>query len=82
MPEDGSLALVKGPYFRLDMVDGQPSGDVAARYAGPLLVVPNEGEVRVDGDETVAPGQCALVPSLASATFASHGRCLIAQPIR
>jgi len=78
---DGEAAtLVDGPYFRLDFVRGAPAADVARRYAGPLLVIPHEGEARVEG-EPVGAGECALAPSLDQVEFAPEGSCLIAQAI-
>lgn len=76
----GDTALVDGPYFRLDQVEGTPSADQAARYAGPLLVIAREGQARVDG-EAVAAGQCALAHSLSEVAFDPGGTCLIAQPL-
>lgn len=80
IPEQGDFRLVDGPYFRLDRVDGQPDIETAARYEGPLLVIPREGEVQVDG-ENIAPGECALAPSIEAIAFPSGSKCLIAQPI-
>jgi mannose-6-phosphate isomerase len=73
----GPLTLVEGPHFRLDRLDGPPGDATAARYSGPLLVIPLDGAAEVNG-ETVAPGQCALAHSLDQVTFSA--RCLIAQP--
>lgn len=75
----GNAQMVEGPYFRLDQVQGEPAPDVAERYSGPLLVIPRNGTVTVDG-EMAAPGQCALAPSLASIKFDPAGSCLITQP--
>ena len=75
----GDVSLVDGPYFRLDQVDGLPSGEQAARYHGCLLVIPRAGEARVEG-EPVRPGQCALARSLEDVVFDPRGSCLIAQP--
>jgi len=80
IPERGDATLVTGPYFRLDRIDGEPAEAIAAKYDGPLLVIPREGLATVEG-ERVAPGECALAPSLADVTFAERGSCLIAQPI-
>jgi mannose-6-phosphate isomerase len=77
LPEHGEVVLVEGPHFRLARLDGAPSLEVAARYAGPLLVIPLEGQAIVAG-EAVAPGQCALATTLGDVDFA--GKCLIAQP--
>lgn len=75
----GDAMLVEGPYFRLDQVDGRPGDEQAARYKGPVLVIPRSGKARVEG-EAVLPGQCALAPSLQDVAFDPDGSCLIAQP--
>ncbi len=80
LPERGDVRLVEGPYFRLDRVDGLPDIETATRYHGELLVIPREGQAEVAG-ECVAPGQCALAPSIDDIVFAPHGSCLIAQPV-
>lgn len=80
VPDGASARLVDGPYFRVDMIRGLPSADLAAGYRGCLLVVPREGEAVVGG-ETVAPGQCALARSIDDVVFAPQGSCLLTQPI-
>jgi len=78
---DGSdVNLVDGPYFRLDQLAGEPDAAISARYRGPLLVIPREGVVLVDG-EPVNPGECALAAEIDAVRFADGGTCLIAQPI-
>ena len=74
------VGLVDGPYFRLDQLAGDPDPAISARYRGPLLVIPREGDVTVDG-ETVSPGQCALAREIDAVGFAPGGTCLIAQPL-
>ena len=80
LPASGDVALVDGPYFRLDRVDGLPDRATVARYRGCLLVIPREGMATVEG-EPVAPGECALARSLDEVVFAPNGSCLIAQPV-
>lgn len=75
----GAAALVDGPYFRLDRLDGPPPAETAARYSGALLVIPLDSPVRVAGEQ-VTPGQCALATDLAAVEFPDHGLSLIAQP--
>ncbi len=75
------INLVDGPFFRLDQLAGESDPSISARYRGPLLVIPREGEVMVEG-ELVRPGQCALAQEIDAVTFAPGGTCLIAQPIR
>ena len=74
------VGLVDGPHFRLDQLAGGPDAAISARYRGPLLVIPRDGEVLVEG-ETVSPGQCALAGEIDAVRFAAEGTCLIAQPI-
>ncbi|RIV92868.1 mannose-6-phosphate isomerase [Aurantiacibacter xanthus] len=77
---DSDVNLVDGPLFRLDQLAGGPDAAISARYRGPLLVIPREGSVVVDG-ETVSPGQCALAEEIDAVQFAEAGTCLIAQPM-
>lgn len=72
--------LVDGPYFRLDQLAGAPDPAISARYRGPLLVIPRDGVVLVDG-EAVCPGQCALAGEIDAVRFADDGTCLVAQPV-
>ena len=82
VPASGDAALVRGPYFLLDQVDGQPDAGTLQDYDAdrPLLVIPREGNCIVDG-AGVGPGECALAPSLADITFVTDGKVLIAQPL-
>lgn len=73
----GSVCLVDGPHFRLDRVQGAPGPETAARYDGPLLVIPLDGSAVVSG-EFVRGGECAWASSLSDVVFT--GRNLIAQP--
>ena len=73
----GEAGLVEGPHFRLDRLDGAPSVATAARYNGPLLVLPLDAPLEVAG-ERAGPGQCALALSLDDVKFT--GRSLITQP--
>lgn len=78
----GHITLTDGPWFRLDRLDGPPGATTHARYgAAPLLVIPRSVGVAVAG-EAVAPGQCALAPSLAAVGLAVGAQALIAQPLR
>ena len=77
VPGRGEVGLVDGPHFRLDRIDGAPGGATAARYQGPLLVLPLDRPLEVAG-ERVEPGQCALAPGLHQVKF--FGRSLITQP--
>ena len=77
VPESGAISLVDGPHFRLDRLDGAPDAATVARYQGPLLVIPLDGEAEVDG-QLVRAGECALAGQIGDVRFS--GRCLIAQP--
>ena len=77
VPDRGDVALVDGPHFRLDRLDGPPDAATTARYKGPLLVLPLDLPLEVAG-EPIAAGQCALAQSLDEIQFA--GRCVITQP--
>jgi len=80
VPDHGTTRLVDGPFFLLDRLDGLPDASLAADYPGPLLVIPRDAEVSVNG-ERVGPGQCALADSIESVGFSAEGRCLIARPV-
>jgi mannose-6-phosphate isomerase len=81
LAEHGNAQLVDGPYFRLDRVSGAPDVATSAHYAaGPLLIIPLEGEMRIAG-EAIAPGQCGLAGKLADVEFAAGGLSLITQPV-
>ena len=77
--EQGDVALVDGPYFRLDRIDGIPDEATARKYLGCLLVIPRDGTACV-GNDPVKPGECALAASLDDVVFDPTGSCLIAQP--
>lgn len=76
LPASGHAALVDGPKFRLDLVDGVPDEGLLYSYSEGLLVVPIAGEVLVNG-VVVSPGECAYSPDLASVTFAPNGKALV-----
>lgn len=77
LADHGAVRLVTGPHFRLDRLDGPPDAATAARYRGPLLVLPLDQPMTVGGT-LVAPGQCALADDLTAIEFA--GTSLITQP--
>ena len=81
VPEHGPAVLVEGPYFRLEQVAGAPDAAVLARFAGaPLLAIPLEGAVVIDG-EVLAPGTCGLAGNVEAISFAQGGKCLLAQSV-
>lgn len=76
----GATALVQGPLFRLDRVDGSPPRQAAQAYGdGPLLVVPLSGQVALAGT-TLLAGECAIASALRDIEFSADALCLIAQP--
>lgn len=80
VPEHGHVSLVRGPFFRLDRVDGSPGAALDADYGtAALLVLPMDEGVRVNG-EPVGSGQCALASSLTAVEIPAGTRCLLAQP--
>lgn len=80
IPAAGTIALVDGPHFRLDRIDGQRDADLAARYSGPLLVIPLDRALTVAG-QSVEAGDCALADALTDIAFAEEGQALITQPV-
>ena len=72
--------LVDGPHFRLDYLAGPPSPEIAARYNGPVLVMPLAGTVQAK-EITLEAGECGQVASLADAAFSEGSRALLAQPL-
>ncbi len=81
LPERGSVALVEGPHFRLDRLDGAPDGETLARYARrAVLAIPLNGPVRA-GEAAIAAGECGVVQALSDLTVPAGVRALIAQPI-
>nr|WP_202390287.1 class I mannose-6-phosphate isomerase [Tsuneonella aeria] len=77
----GEIALVEGPYFRLDRLDGSPSAAALSRYGSrAVLVIPIDEPVSVD-DVRIEPGECGLAGSLGAVRFDLAGRALIAQPV-
>ncbi len=79
LPASGHAALIDGPKFRLDYVDGVPDEALLYSYSAPVLVVPIAGQVLVNGD-VVSPGECAYSPDLASVSFAPDGKALVTAP--
>ena len=75
----GGAALVDGPHFRLDRLDGGPDASTLARYDGALLLLPVDCDISVGG-QSIAPGQCGYVDALDGVAFPPSGRTLIAQP--
>ena len=79
IPERGTVELANGRYFQLHRLDGEPDQELRATYAGPLLVIPRQGSVRLGG-ETLKPGECGVASSISEIEFDPAGQCLIARP--
>lgn len=80
VPDRGEIALVEGPHFRLDRLDGAPSDAVRNRYGhAPLLVIPVDAPVTLAG-RPLAAGGCGFAAVLDDVEF-HDGRTLIAQPL-
>ncbi|WP_408609041.1 class I mannose-6-phosphate isomerase [Allopontixanthobacter sediminis] len=71
--------LVDGPRFRLDRIAGPPSSATLARYSGPVLVVPLEGAVSLEGVR-INPGECGWAADLDLVDFRDALTSLVAQP--
>ena len=76
---DASVTLVNGPHFRLDHVHGSPSRSLLDAYDSTATILPIDGCIGV-GDETLEPGECAMVRDLAELDFSQAVRTLIAGP--
>ena len=79
IPDRGTVELADGRYFQLHRLDGKPDAAIREAYAGPLLVIPRTGTVRL-GSETLEPGECGQAGSIAEIEFDAAGQCLIARP--
>lgn len=79
VPVSGNVALVEGPHFRLDRLDGPPDPETRARYdEGPVLVLALD--CTVPGENIVIePGTCGVVQRLADLHLESGMRVLVAQ---
>jgi mannose-6-phosphate isomerase len=81
VPDRGEVTLVDGPLFRLDRIDGPPSEETAAHYAGaPLLVIPRDEGFSVDA-VPLAVGECALARGIDEVAVKGGARALIARPL-
>ena len=79
LPAAGAVELVRGPKFRLSRLSGAPDAQLAARYRGPLLVIPLDQPLCVDGVR-IDPGGCGLASQIASIEATEAGTWLAAQP--
>lgn len=76
IPAHGTVELASGKYFTAHRVEGLPDDALRAAYAGPLLVIPREGEVRL-GDDVLRPGDCASASGLDALTLPADGQYIL-----
>ena len=76
IPDTGTVELADGRYFQAHRIDGVPDAGVRAIYAGPVLVLPRKGAVRM-GDEVLHPGECAEIQGLDAAVFDGDGQAIV-----
>lgn len=77
---DSAATMVDGPHFRLDLVADDVPADVAARYGGPLMVLPLAGSPRIDGT-TVNAGECAIAEDISALALTKGDRALVTQAL-
>lgn len=73
---DAEVTLVDGPHFRFSQLAGDPSGEIAGRHSGALLVLPLEGEVAIEG-EVIRSGECGMATTIDAVDFAKARRTLL-----
>ena len=77
----GSIRLVDGPRFRLNLIEGSPTDSILDSFAKrPFLVIPLDGRVTV-GSATIEPGGCGLGGDISEVDCDGSPRFLIAQPV-
>ncbi|GMM93417.1 class I mannose-6-phosphate isomerase [Qipengyuania sp. MTN3-11] len=72
-----SIALVEGPFFRLDLCLGAPGEEMASRHAGTVAILPLSGIIAIEG-EAIAAGECGVAPALEAVSFRAGAKTLIA----
>lgn len=81
VPSRGSLRLVDGPRFRLDLVEGPPTDSTRDRFAERLfLVIPIDGQVTL-GRAAIDPGGCGIAENLCEVNCDASTRFLVVQPV-
>ncbi len=76
LPDTGTVELADGRYFQAHRIDGLPDAALRAIYAGPLLVLPRRGSVRV-ADTVLHPGECAEASGLDAIAFDDDGLAIV-----
>ncbi len=81
IPVAGTVELANGRYFQAHRIAGLPDAALCATYAGPVLVLPRAGTVRI-GDDLLQPGECGVAPKLDAVVFAPDGQAIIVRASR
>lgn len=71
-----SVTLVDGPFFRFSHIAGAPAAALRSLHTGPVLILPLEGTVDVEG-EAIGAGECGLANAIAEADFTAARRTLL-----
>ncbi|MBA4044415.1 MAG: mannose-6-phosphate isomerase [Erythrobacter sp.] len=75
-------ALVTGPHFRLDRIEGAPDDATLAAYPGALLALPLAGEIAAnDGSARARAGECLVADGLDSLDFSKAGITLLTRAV-
>lgn len=76
IPDTGTVELADGRYFQAHRIEGVPDAALRALYAGPVLVLPRKGAVRI-GDVVLNPGECTEAAGLDAVTFDRDGLAIV-----
>jgi mannose-6-phosphate isomerase len=74
--DGGTIELANGRYFQAHRIAGEPDSALRAVYAGPVLVLPRKGAVRI-GDTVLHPGDCAEAAGLDAVAFDRDGLSIV-----
>ena len=74
--DSGTIELADGRYFQAHRIAGRPDPALRAIYAGPVLILPRQGTVRI-GDTLVSPGDCAEAAGLDAVAFDGDGLTIV-----
>jgi mannose-6-phosphate isomerase len=80
--ETSTGALIDGPYFRIDRVEGFPSEALYTVYANEMLALPLSGVLASSAGKpvTAEPGECLYAPSLDVLDFGAAEITLLIRP--
>ncbi|WP_172970174.1 class I mannose-6-phosphate isomerase [Erythrobacter sp. THAF29] len=74
-------ALIDGPRFRLDRIEGKPDARVSSTYKGALFALPLKGEVSdKSGSMRAVAGECLYAPGIDALDFAAAELTLLTCP--